>query len=217
MGVGVSSTKLIQAFSVHSYDIAEELEIDHKTVVTYKKKLDTWVPHELTGRREELAAACAAAYVILMSTMSTGWFKVYRIELVDSAAWVGLAPGGLVNQVTGDLLKVASHLCSQCTLENFKPSYYDSKDTALLQTNGRTVDSQQQSPIGIFWYGTFPAQPDPALPAFAHHRRERKTEHIFLVTHYGRRFIHSYLPKIIPFSEQIRHSPGRIAYLTRHR
>ena len=39
-----------------SYDIAEELDVDHKTVIHhlrksgYKKKLDIWVPHDLTER-----------------------------------------------------------------------------------------------------------------------------------------------------------------------
>ena len=41
---------------VCSYDVAEELGIDHKTVLAhlkktgYTKKLDIWVPHELTER-----------------------------------------------------------------------------------------------------------------------------------------------------------------------
>ncbi|CAH0399479.1 unnamed protein product [Chilo suppressalis] len=40
----------------NSYDVAEELGIDHKTVLAhlkifqYTKKLDIWVPHELTER-----------------------------------------------------------------------------------------------------------------------------------------------------------------------
>ena len=41
---------------ISSYDVAEELGIDHKTVLAhlkktgYTKKLDIWVPHELTER-----------------------------------------------------------------------------------------------------------------------------------------------------------------------
>ncbi|WP_337239668.1 hypothetical protein, partial [Vibrio cholerae] len=41
---------------ISSYDVAEELGIDPKTVLThlkkagYTKKLDIWVPHELTQR-----------------------------------------------------------------------------------------------------------------------------------------------------------------------
>ncbi|GBP41820.1 Histone-lysine N-methyltransferase SETMAR [Eumeta japonica] len=48
--------KVKQDQHISSYDIAEELGIDHKTVVThlkeagYTNKLDTWVPHELTER-----------------------------------------------------------------------------------------------------------------------------------------------------------------------
>ena len=47
-------TKIVVDRHILSRDIATELNIDHKTVLNhihktgYKKKLDTWVPHELT-------------------------------------------------------------------------------------------------------------------------------------------------------------------------
>ncbi|GBP10461.1 Histone-lysine N-methyltransferase SETMAR [Eumeta japonica] len=48
--------KVKQSQHISSYDIAEELGIDHKTVLTHlrkagcTKKLDSFVPHELTER-----------------------------------------------------------------------------------------------------------------------------------------------------------------------
>ncbi|KAL0839102.1 hypothetical protein ABMA28_017081 [Loxostege sticticalis] len=48
--------KLGQNRHISSYDVAEQLGIDHKTVLAhlkttwYTKKLDIWVPHELTER-----------------------------------------------------------------------------------------------------------------------------------------------------------------------
>ncbi|GBP18917.1 Histone-lysine N-methyltransferase SETMAR [Eumeta japonica] len=48
--------KVEQDRHISSYEIAEELEFGHKTVLTllkntgYAKKLDTWFPHELTER-----------------------------------------------------------------------------------------------------------------------------------------------------------------------
>lgn len=48
--------KVEQDRHISSYDIAEELDVDHKTVLRhlqksgYKKKLDIWVPHDLTER-----------------------------------------------------------------------------------------------------------------------------------------------------------------------
>ncbi|GBP12525.1 Histone-lysine N-methyltransferase SETMAR [Eumeta japonica] len=45
-----------QGRHINFYDIAEELRMDHKTVLThlnkagYTKKLDTWAPYKLTGR-----------------------------------------------------------------------------------------------------------------------------------------------------------------------
>ncbi|KAL0880854.1 hypothetical protein ABMA27_002037 [Loxostege sticticalis] len=48
--------KVEQDQHISSYDVAEELGIDHKTVLAhlkktgYTKKLDIWVPHELTER-----------------------------------------------------------------------------------------------------------------------------------------------------------------------
>lgn len=48
--------KVEQDRHISSYGIAEELDVDHKTVLRhlrksgYKKKLDIWVPHDLTER-----------------------------------------------------------------------------------------------------------------------------------------------------------------------
>ncbi|KAJ0176139.1 hypothetical protein K1T71_008313 [Dendrolimus kikuchii] len=48
--------KVEQDWHISSYDVAGELGIDHKTVLAhlkkagYTKKLDIWVPHELTER-----------------------------------------------------------------------------------------------------------------------------------------------------------------------
>ena len=48
--------KVEQDRYIRSYDIAEELIVDHKTVLRelrksgYKKKLDIWIPHDLTER-----------------------------------------------------------------------------------------------------------------------------------------------------------------------
>ncbi|KAA5590705.1 hypothetical protein F3H15_36350, partial [Pseudomonas aeruginosa] len=49
--------KVEQDRHISSYDVAEELQIDHKTVLVhlkstgYTKKLDIWVPHELWKNR----------------------------------------------------------------------------------------------------------------------------------------------------------------------
>ncbi|GBP68089.1 Histone-lysine N-methyltransferase SETMAR, partial [Eumeta japonica] len=54
--VNAISKKVEQDRYISSYDITEELETDHKTVLTHLKKrwiykyLDTWIPHELTER-----------------------------------------------------------------------------------------------------------------------------------------------------------------------
>ncbi|XP_045540347.1 histone-lysine N-methyltransferase SETMAR-like [Papilio machaon] len=48
--------KVEQDWHISSYDVAEELGIEHKTVLAhlkengYTKKLDIWVPHELSER-----------------------------------------------------------------------------------------------------------------------------------------------------------------------
>ena len=48
--------KVEQDRYISSYDIAEGLDVDHKTVLChlrnseYKKKFDIWVPHDLTQR-----------------------------------------------------------------------------------------------------------------------------------------------------------------------
>ncbi|KAJ0171056.1 hypothetical protein K1T71_013255 [Dendrolimus kikuchii] len=48
--------KVEQDRHISSYDVAKKLRIDHKTVLVhlktagYTKKLDIWVPHELTER-----------------------------------------------------------------------------------------------------------------------------------------------------------------------
>ncbi|GBP45226.1 Histone-lysine N-methyltransferase SETMAR [Eumeta japonica] len=54
--VGVILVKVEQDQRISSYDLAEELSIDHQTGFTYfkkaghTKKFDTWVPHELTEK-----------------------------------------------------------------------------------------------------------------------------------------------------------------------
>ncbi|GBP74867.1 Histone-lysine N-methyltransferase SETMAR [Eumeta japonica] len=54
--VDVIFEKVKQDLLINSYDIAEELKTDHKTVLThlqkagYTKKHVTWIPHELTER-----------------------------------------------------------------------------------------------------------------------------------------------------------------------
>ena len=48
--------KVEQDLHISSYDIAEELDVDYKTVLRhlrrsgYQKQLNIWVPHDLTER-----------------------------------------------------------------------------------------------------------------------------------------------------------------------